>query len=286
MQMSVYIDFSDDGFTHSLFPTLQKELEGRIRFLEDDFKPHGHSSEEIRSWIRRVTSDYGLKPTQWARAADLSPSTINRFLLEDESPRNLGSSTIDRLLAVLRIMRTEGGLQKKGTSPGGYKPTAEWQSLVEVPIMGELNCACAMSLRDHEYFMIESLKLPIDDLWSSYPIAAFNLVDSDSEPVLEGHSTLLCVPFANLKRDPFEGERLVTFYIDDELDEMVRPALREFVRDPAGRKWLLPMGSSQAREPGTFFVDYTSTRPSSDGDCVISMLVIGSIRTFSTADPF
>ena len=62
----------------------------------DTYGPRGYDPQSIREWVHSICENSGLTPTQLAKAARISPSTINRFLKPDW-PGNLTVDTLEKL---------------------------------------------------------------------------------------------------------------------------------------------------------------------------------------------
>jgi len=99
--------FSRDHFYNPVVPDVYRELRAT-------------SQAKLREYLRLVADLVGWKPAQWARAARIAPSTLNRFLNQDVG-HTLSATTLQKLVAAVRTHAQTEGL----------KPSAELQRMIE-----------------------------------------------------------------------------------------------------------------------------------------------------------
>lgn len=143
--------------------------------------------DALRADLRRLVMETGLAPTELARRAGLSPSTLNRFLNDTSARHVLSTRTLSRLAQVTGRRLDPSPPQRE---VGEVLPTPPAHGPSDVPIMGH-----ARGGQDGMFFdngLVDSY-VPRLHMLSGVRSAYALYMNSDSqEPVLR-HGDLLYV---------------------------------------------------------------------------------------------
>ena len=256
--------------------------------LPNELKPSGHSADEIRRWITAVCRRLSVTPTELAKAANLAPSTVNRFLSGKAVNENVSATTLAKLSkaaeeAFSKFFEKVADFNEFGDN---VEVEADWagrnydsfdRAVVEVPIISFVWTDGWQTQTELEKKDRYRLSAPIHKVYSRLPIVGLEVRGGTSNKKYPNTTVLICVPYYALDREPIDGE----FVIANRKSEngQVEIIVRQYVEerfhpeDKAFRKWLIGLeGESFFQAP--IDISYYGYNDS----LIVSFLIVGSYR--------
>jgi transcriptional regulator with XRE-family HTH domain len=252
--------------------------------LRNELMPHGFSAPEIRNWIKALARRLEISPTELAKAAKLSPSTVTRFIGDESKLNNVNADTIDALLQagtnlLVEKIRPEKLKTELAKNDSGFLNEPDFTPIpLRIKVRGSVKSGEWSSSVEWPDYRQQDLIVPIPYLYSNHPIIALEVQDNEvtTGPFSYG-SIVFSVPFYSLGRAPWFEEFVVVHRHNE--GGLVEASIRQFVLDPQGHAWLLPA-------PGRLKVDAPiplgATRRDADPEGVI---ITASIISTYRIDP-
>ena len=215
-------------------------------------RPLDHNPLDVRFWLQRAIKEWNLKATSWAKAAGISPSTLNRFLEGTDKTKNLNATTIHRLSEALELII---GLRKSQIYDEEF-PTENRlfadRQITDALILGQATMTQWAEPEaydpdddsDNEGGQHWYIAVPVIRPYFQMFLAAFDVDQPDLEPVFSRGDMLVCAPFSRLEEAPSSGSYVIAHEIA--ANGTFRNSVMRYVVDPAGDQWLMPVGVSDA----------------------------------------
>lgn len=274
-----------------------KHKKGEVPFdgedLEDptgEQKAHvlrSYEPEEIRRWIKVLCRMSGLWPTELARNAGVAPSTVNRFVYNEDAKHRPSSRTLQKLDYAAAV----GFGDRVGVTyeqPGATYDEHEYAEYPDEPLeegqsaKGKYHSTVVVG-RVQAGDWQEAFEWDEDD---RYPVPGIATQEMLLEPkfalevwgdsmdlVYPADSVLVCVPLRFVDRNPVPGERVIVVRRDK--NGLVEATVKEFQMDASGQAWLWPRSSNPEHQlPIAFQHDEIDE----EDQVVITALVTGSLQ--------
>lgn len=199
----------------------------------------GTKPGDVRDWLRAICKRTGLTPTQLARESGLPPATINRFLNNTiGAPKNLNATTISRVRdAAERLIGPSDPITDVSSTTSDLGNDRWAVRSVEV-IGGIAMLRCADEWKaDQKY----RLPIPISVEYAHLFVVAFEVQDQSIDLYYPQGSVVTCVPYAEMGRAPYSGERVVVHRARENGTEV---SIRQYFVDENEEAWLLTRSQS------------------------------------------
>lgn len=272
-------------FAH-LYPSVDASpfdhYEERRRAVQDALKIDNATADKNREWINRIISILRTTPTNLAREAGLTPSTINRFLKQVDSPANISASTMAAIMSAAErmIYKLYGEDGSWDNFVGKMSHVAQHlgasgfsKALREVKILSNVEAGKFRNTPSLEYEEKNSyqIKVPVSAAHRDRPVFGIDYFTTRSGHTLCDEDILIAVPLWISPYDFDEGDRLIVNRFEPGVG--IETTLREVISDGRGVHWLVGV-DQEADILAPLPLGRKPFRLSSD-NFVISFLVIG-----------
>ncbi|MGE0718521.1 MAG: hypothetical protein AB7P02_23945 [Alphaproteobacteria bacterium] len=210
---------------------------------------HAVELRRLRHLVTELASACDWTPTQLARAANLAPSTLNRFLGSDV-PHLLSTRTVQSVIQAANArlaemskadsgaqgakQRSAARLEKVARALTVYAPMASISSEASSTV-DLIGAAQADVWKDSAFEMSEepvSYDFPEDRRYKYMERVAFILNGDSMDLVYPPHTLLVAIRLEDIGRAPQHGERVIVR--QDRDDGKVEVTVREYVVDDQG----------------------------------------------------
>lgn len=264
--------------------------------MSDDLDP---VQDATRRFVRGLCELTDWTPTELARAADLAPSTLNRFLNSREAKHTLSQRSLLKLVDAaeerIRLMASEGsGMAQILSNSAEF---IRWAEAHSFPLQDRLDALIA----DHDAFdrgdpntvtvighvqagdWREAILWDPEDRYPSFAPAtgwlakmkrqAFEVRGDSMDELYPPGTILVTVSLIEINRDPRPGEKVIVNRRDKH--GFIEATVKEYQVDSDGNHWLVPRSSNPAHKTPI------RLEPNGDGedDVRVTALVVGSYKT-------
>lgn len=277
--MRINAHFSADRQAHSCLGNFAP-VGGKWRFM---LEPPSDLIAEQKSMLNAMIRLGGWRSTHLAQAANLAPSTVNKFLKEAAPKTALSARTIAKLLEATahRLhainagrdeLREFAALKK---SNNWLDTISSWEAnqrrfVMPITVVGAVGMGQyvpeALWPPEKHY----ELPFPQTMIDAKNPFAV-EVCGQAMDRVYPVGTVLICVAIADLDRNIRPGERVIC-HLCRTTDGWVMPDVRMYVIDKAGAQWLVP-DSTDPTIPNWPVGPISSTEAA-----IISAVVIASYR--------
>lgn len=265
-----------DAASYDPIATRRGALQSALRIDET-------TAEKNREWIHRICSIAEVTPTQLARAASLSPSTLNRFLKQTSSSANLSASTLASIMETAeRLIDTklennldnQAYLEKINQEPDWWNNVKQFRMARDVTIIGRIKSGdfvkCdEVQYTDKEFFEV---KVPVKPAYEYELVIGLEYQTEFPGEFLSDGDLIFCIPFWKQSSGLKEGSRVVVSRRNHE--NMVETSLRDVFFDRKGGCWLGALGGEADKIPPVF-LGKEPLKLHGD-DLSVSFVVVGS----------
>lgn len=250
-------------------------------------------AEGLRQWINKICELCAIKPSQLSREANLSPSTINRFLKSNDNRSSLNAKTIvaiENAAAILAIKIVENrsydwNSNLENDEPNFDHPTKSIfaYGLTKVPIMGMIALNGETVVDDFKKRIRKeySIVIPSPGRYTGSYLFAFEVLDfRESKIDREEKEFVVCVPtwFSGVH---LKGTERVII-VSRPRGETISAGIREISIDGRGNIWLMPLDSDVGLIEPSFLG--RETVPLVKDGTGVALVVVGSYRSFEWAE--
>ncbi|MET4493488.1 hypothetical protein [Bradyrhizobium sp. LA7.1] len=200
-----------------------------------DFSPDG-----LRLWISEACKFLNISPTELARAANLAPSTVNKFLLSAGSKKSLSARTMDGIVkSAMRIYIDKFGENRRKLleqkQPGGSQtPTILVSGTLELGAFKE-----RLNWPVQDQFHIQ---VPIPNQIYGPPLVGLVVADEQGGDIFPVGTVIVAGKFDAALHDIRAGDWFVVARKDDH--GAIETTLRQVLVSPGGDVWLISMSKS------------------------------------------
>ncbi len=216
-------------------------------------RPSGLDARSIRYWVQSNVIEFDLKPTTWAKRAGIAPSTLNRFIDGGEGAGSLNARTINKLSKI--IDEEIAGLEEEERSlksPHDINHEAN-----ECAILGRIDEESWQKMltktQEESEMGLAVLTAPVLLKYTNYQSACFELSSDLYRPVFKRYDTIFCSPISKTKLKPEPEQYVVMVEAGPKRD--FRAFVRQYVQDPTGREWFVPVGEDGKRRTHAMLAD-------------------------------
>lgn len=257
-------------------------LAARRAALQSALKIEETTAEKNREWINRICSLAKVTPTQLAREAALSPSTINRFLKQKGSSANLGASTLAAIMtAGERLIDAEmlhnldkPDYLKKLSEVSIYENVKPFRMARDVTVIGCIRSSI-FALANEVQYSPESffdVKIPIRGAHEDKIVIGLEYFTDFPTDLLSDEDLVFGVPLWDKVFELSEGDRVVLNRRNNNGE--IETSLRDVFFDKKGGCWLSAVGGETDQFPPVYLGK--DPRKLHGDELSVSFLVIGS----------
>jgi hypothetical protein len=255
--------------------------------------PEDLSPDGLRLWLEQVCQYLGISPTELSRAAGISPSTVNRFIVDPTGKKSLSSRTLSGLVRGATTIHTQRFSANYANLLGPGKNRRE--GFLSPPVRVAASVRAGV-FKDKHIWPIQDqffVSAPIPNSLGAKPVGL--VVTDDHAQGVYPYGTVLIASRFSIESD---GIELGDFFVVSRMDEERRTELtiRHFIVSPTGDMWLISQADYQKfRMPdaylGRWEGDYKSLAspgspqpkfsPSAQSGYVIEYRIISAIQPYS-----
>lgn len=217
--------------------------------------------ETLGQKIRRLRKAKGLDQTQLAKEVGATQASVSRWEQDTQKPGLDSIESVSRFfgLGVDEFLTARALVDFETVELVGAVEAGQWHEAVEWP-------------QEDRY------TVPVANTggFRQFPKLALEVRGDSMNLVYPEGTTLICVKFLDLGRDPRSGEKVIVQRRN--ANGLYEATVKEYVRTGDGRSWLWPRSSNPTHQTPT------EMGPNGDGDddLVIWALVISSQRAEAT----
>jgi transcriptional regulator with XRE-family HTH domain len=263
-----------------------------VRNVRNELMPSAFDPNEVQRWIKALLRRLEITPTQLAKAANLAPSTLTRFVSGSAKHTNLSAKTIEALMAagtdlLIKAMPTKEEEfkreeQKSDDGFTNFEPELS-PTLLQVKVRGPIKSGLATRSFEYPPERQIPLTVPIPKVYAYHPIIALEVLDDVAAGPFSKGTIVFTVPFYSLGRAPFFEEFVVVHEQTGRVGGVFEASLRQFVMDPHGFAWLLP---APGREKTDRPIPLGKTHVEAPEHVLITAAVISTYRVEPWAPKF
>lgn len=216
-------------------------------------RPSGLEAKSIRYWVQSNVQEFDLKPTTWAKRAGIAPSTLNRFLEGGDGAGSLNARTINKLSKVIdeEISKIEEQ-ERLYVSPHDVH-----HEVNECAILGKIDEDSWQKMltknQEESEMGLAVLTVPVLHKYVIHQPACFEVASDLYYPTFKKFDTIICSPISKTKIKPSPEQYVVMIEAGQKRE--FRAFVRQYVQDPVGREWLVPVGEAGRKRDHAMLVD-------------------------------
>jgi len=186
--------------------------------------------ERQRAWINQIREATGHAYARIARESGLAPSTLVRFMNDEESVHSLSATTEGKIL------------NKYGARPEQAHALERITNFIRVPVVGVVQAGLWQAhFMPDEYVPEDYVMAPVDPRYPEIQRVAFKVMGDSMDLLYPQGTIVLAVRFYDLARPPKTGEKVIVVRQTDGVEEATVKEI-ELLAD--GRVALWPRSSN------------------------------------------
>ncbi|MGN7122890.1 hypothetical protein [Methylorubrum thiocyanatum] len=262
--------------------TTYDPLAARRAALQTALKIEETTAAKNREWINRICTLAKVTPTQLAREAALSPSTINRFLKQTTSSANLGASTLaaimeagERLIdSALQNNLHDVDYIRKLSELRVHENVKPFRLSRDVTIIGCIRTSLFAPADTVQYSpeMFFDVKIPVRGAHEDKLVVGFEYFTDHPGDLLADEDLVFGVPLLGQNFELSEGDRVVLNRRNAKAE--VETSLRDVFFDKKDGCWLAAVGGETEQFPPVYLGK--DPRKLHSEELSVSFLVVGS----------